>query len=205
MNKIHYKIFFFASAALMLLGTSLPYESEWTLKRTVDGMTVYTRDREGSEIKQVKLVMTVNANIEDINDVLIDASRQPEWVFKCTEAKDLGGQIETGWYYYSRIALPWPMDDRDLIAKVVGESNHGHYTSKSIAAPDRAPLVEDCVRITDFDVFTEYHALTDSTTQMTYELHSEPGGSVPNWLVNLFIDKGPVETMTKLKELVEEE
>jgi len=158
MTNPHFNIFFFVAAALMMLGTSLPYESEWTLKRTDDGMTVYTRDREGSDIKQVKLVMKVDADIEKINEVLIDASRQTEWVFKCTEAKDLGGQIETGWYYYSRIALPWPMDDRDLVAKVVGASDHGYYTSKSIAAPNHHPLVEDCVRITDFDVFTEYHA-----------------------------------------------
>jgi len=197
-------IFLIVSVALLFLAAEAPLEKEWVLKRYGDDMWVYTRDREGSEIKEVRLIMEVDASIDAINEVLNDASRQPEWVFHCSEAQDLGGEIESGWYYYSRIALPWPMDDRDLVAKVVGEQDGAVYLSKSIAAPTFKPEVEGCVRITDFDVSTSYEHLPTGGTKMTYEVHSEPGGAVPNWLVNLFIEKGPVETMTKLRDLVEE-
>ncbi len=190
-------------AGLFLLGSSLPYEKEWTLKRKGSEMWVYTRDRAGSDIKEVRLIMHVDADIHTINSVLNDATRQTEWVYRCEDAKDLGGHIDTGWYYYSRISMPWPMDDRDLVAKVVGEQVDGIYTSKSIAAPDYRPEVEGCVRLTDFDVSTTYEVLPSGETKMTYDLHSEPGGAVPSWLVNMFVDKGPVETMTKLRNLVE--
>ena len=178
---------------------------EWELKRSLDEMATYTRDRPGSDIKEVKLVMTVDATIDDLNAVLNDATRQPEWVFRCTEGRDLGGDpTADGWHYYSRIAMPWPMDDRDLIARVeVRPAPDGTYVSESVAAPDRLDAVEACVRITDFDVRTEYRPLPGGRTEVTYELHSEPGGRVPAWLVNLFIDKGPVETMTRLRALVE--
>ncbi|MFK8056357.1 MAG: START domain-containing protein [Saprospiraceae bacterium] len=203
MTKKHLAIFWFVAAAMLLLATTLPYEKEWTLKKTGKKMWVYTRDRAGSEIKEVRLIMEVDASITAINAVLNDASRQPEWVFHCTSAKDLGGKVDTGWYYYSRIALPWPMDDRDVIAKVIGQQDGDVYRSKSIAAPTFQPEVEGCVRITDFDVTTAYEALPDGSTKITYEVHSEPAGAVPSWLVNLFIEKGPVETMTKLRKIVE--
>ena len=203
MTRKLFGYFFFLIASLLLLATANPYEKEWTLKRKGGEMWVYTRDRAGSEIKEVRLIMNVDADIHTINSVLNDATRQTEWVYRCEDAKDLGGHIETGWFYYSRIDMPWPMDDRDLIAKVVGEQQDGVYTSTSIAAPAHRPEVEDCVRLTDFDVSTTYEALPSGQTRMTYELHSEPGGAVPPWLVNMFVDKGPVETMTKLRDLVE--
>lgn len=176
----------------------------WELKRGGDEMWVYTRDRAGSEIKEVKLVMNVDATIPEINAVLNDATRQPEWVFKCSEGRDLGGDVRAGgWYYYSRIDMPWPMDDRDVVGKVTGERSGALYTSHTVAAPKRTPKVEGVVRITDFDVSTSYRDLGRGRTEVTYQLHSEPGGKVPDWLVNLFVDKGPVETMTRLRDLVE--
>lgn len=190
-----------ASAAVAVLPVGL--SDGWELKRDGDEMWVYTRDRVDSEIKEVKLVMNVDATIPAINAVLNDATRQPEWVFKCSEARDLGGDIATGWYYYSRIDMPWPMDDRDVVGKVTGERSGAIYTSHTVAAPERTPEVEGVVRITDFDVDTAYRDLGGGRTEVTYRLHSEPGGKVPDWLVNLFVDKGPVETMTRLRDLVE--
>ena len=183
-------------------------QDDWELRRRLDDMATYTRNRAGSSIKEVKLVMTVEASIDDINAVLNDADRQPEWVYRCVEGRDLGGDaLAGGWHYYSRIDLPWPMDDRDLIARVEArpaEGNNGVYVSESVAAPERIEPVEECVRITDFDVRTEYRPLDGGRrTEVTYVLHSEPGGKVPAWLVNMFVDKGPVETMTRLKSLVE--
>lgn len=198
---------------LPLLGLSLfvgmaaalapPTSDAWELKREGREMWTYTRDRAGSDIKEVKLVMNVEASIEDINDVLNDAERQPEWVFRCTEGRTLGGNLNSGWYYYSRIDMPWPMEDRDVVGKVTGGREGKDYTSYTVAAPDKTPKVKDCVRLTSFEVSTKYKTLADGRTQVTYQLHSEPGGQVPVWLVNLFVDKGPVETMTKLRDLVE--
>lgn len=175
----------------------------WSLKRTGDKMWVYTRDKAGSDIKEVKLLMHVDASIAEINAILNEAERQPEWVFRCLEGRTLGGNINDGWYYYSRIDMPWPMVDRDLVAKVTGGRNGSSYKSQTVAAPNKTPKRNDCVRITEFEVHTAYKSLPSGLTEVTYQLHSEPGGAVPTWLVNMFVDKGPVETMTKLRDLVE--
>ena len=200
-----------AAAALSVVALLAPLPAAppavgdaWTLKRSGDEMWVYTRDRAGSSIKEVKLVMRVDASIDDINAVLNAAERQPEWVFRCLEGRNLGGDLNTGWYYYSRIDMPWPLDDRDVVGKVTGGRRGVSYVSRTVAAPKRTPKVDGCVRLTEFAVETSYKALAPDRTEVTYQLHSEPGGQVPSWLVNLFVDKGPVETMTKLRDLVED-
>jgi hypothetical protein len=38
------------------------------------------------------------------------------------------------------------------------------------------------------------------TIKAEYTLYADPGGSVPAWLVNLFIADGPLESFQKLKE-----
>ena len=176
----------------------------WALRSDGDEMWVYTRARAGSAIKEVKLIMNVDAGIHDLNAVLNEAERQPEWVFRCNEGRDLGGDINAGgWYYYSRIDMPWPLEDRDVVGRVKAHADGRTYTSHTVAAPERTPAVEGCVRLTDFDVNTTYRPLGEGRTEVTYELHSEPGGAVPAWLVNLFVERGPVETMTRLRDLVE--
>lgn len=187
----------------LLDATAPPAGNAWTLKRSGDEMWVYTRDRAGSPIKEVKLVMNVDATIDDLNGVLNDPERQPEWVYRCLKGKDLGGDMNSGWYYYSLIDMPWPMEDRDVVGKVTGGREGATYTSSTVAAPKRTPRVDGVVRLTTFEVNTRYAPLANGRTQVTYQLYSEPGGAVPTWLVNMFVDKGPVETMTKLRDLVE--
>ena len=202
------KFFYLLLSLLSLYGMAQAWSPAagdgWSLKRSGDEMAVYTRDRAGSSIKEVKLIMTVDASIATINEVLNDASRQPEWVYRCLEGRTLGGDLESGWYYYSRIDMPWPMDDRDVVGKVIGSRQGENYKSTTVAAPKRTPKVDGCVRLTEFEVKTSYRKLSESRTEVTYQLHSEPGGAVPAWLVNMFVDKGPVETMTKLRRIVEE-
>ena len=39
--------------------------------------------------------------------------------------------------------------------------------------------------------------------KVEYRLQMDPGGSIPAWLLNLFISKGPFESFTKLKEEIQ--
>ena len=38
---------------------------------------------------------------------------------------------------------------------------------------------------------------------MTYEVHTEPGGSVPSWLANSFVVDAPLQTLQGLRAKVE--
>lgn len=41
-------------------------------------------------------------------------------------------------------------------------------------------------------------------TEVTYQVHTEPGGSVPSWLANKFVVDAPFNTLKALKERAEQ-
>jgi hypothetical protein len=40
-------------------------------------------------------------------------------------------------------------------------------------------------------------------TEVTYQVHTEPGGSVPSWLANKFVVEAPFNTLKHLKARAE--
>ena len=40
-------------------------------------------------------------------------------------------------------------------------------------------------------------------TEVTYQVHTEPGGSVPSWLANKFVVEAPFNTLKALKAAAE--
>jgi len=42
-----------------------------------------------------------------------------------------------------------------------------------------------------------------NTLKIDYTLQLDPGGSIPAWLVNMFIANGPVETFRRLKKQIQ--
>ena len=43
----------------------------------------------------------------------------------------------------------------------------------------------------------------DNLTEVTYQVHTEPGGSVPSWLANSFVVDAPFNTLSGLRTLAE--
>jgi hypothetical protein len=43
---------------------------------------------------------------------------------------------------------------------------------------------------------------TQQTVHINYILEADPGGDIPAWLSNEFVDKGPFETFKKLGEIL---
>lgn len=67
------------------------------------------------------------------------------------------------------------------------------------AEPDYLPAVEGYVRVTRVDGFWQFTPLDDKT-EVTYQVHMDPGGSVPSWLANKFVVEAPFNTLRALRE-----
>jgi hypothetical protein len=61
---------------------------------------------------------------------------------------------------------------------------------------------EDHVRITDMVLGWDLEEDEQGVTHVTYVLRSDPGGSIPAWMVNLALEAGPTQTMNNLRDLV---
>lgn len=187
--------------------SSAQQASDWELKRQSDGLKVYIRDIAGSDVKQIKIETTLDASLHAVVAVLKDVPAYKEWIYKCLEAYRLQPAEPTSSLYYCKVDFPWPMSDRDFIAKsqLTQDSESRTVYIDVKGQPGRQKATAEAVRIRELDIHYELRPLPGGKTHMSYRLHSDPGGAIPTWLVNLVVDNGPVNTVKGMRAMLESE
>lgn len=162
----------------------------WVKAAETDGITVFTRDKPGSEVKEMKALGTIDAPPDAVWKVLRDypkyKERMPYTEVASVVATEDGGKVT---YFYSKISAPF-VSKRDYTLKIVDESDwkdgKGFLKSSWVIAADKGPPPTDgVVRLKINDGFWRLEPIDGGKrTQATYYLFTDPGGSVPKFLVN---------------------
>ena len=87
-------------------------DSDWELRKDKNGIQVYTREVEGSNLDEFKGVGTVNASVESIVQILQDADNMKDWLPDCKESELLKLE-QKDQYHYTITTAPWPVKNRD--------------------------------------------------------------------------------------------
>ncbi len=74
---------------------------------------------------------------------------------------------------------PWPVTDRDA------------YT-RSVMTADAAGS-------------WKFAPQADGVVEVTYQVHANPGGSLPDWLVNAIVVETPLNTLENLHDIIHDE
>lgn len=179
-------------------------QQEWKLKSEKNNIKIYTSPSPDSKIKALKVVCPIDARLSQLAAVLLDINATTEWVYK-TKLAVVQKQISPSEaIYYSEIDMPWPLSDRDFIARIKVTQNP---TTKIVTVdtenlPDFLPVKKDIVRVRHSEAKWIFKPLTNNKVLIEYILVVDPGGSIPVWLVNMFSTKGPFECFQKLKEQI---
>lgn len=195
MNRISLLIVVFFSLLTSSVCTAQEYP--WEFKKETKGIKVYTRDIADSNLKALKIIMEVDVSVNAIMSLLMNTKSYPQWVYKCSHAGPVKINSTLNTVDYYQIDFPWPFSDRDLYTNTVTtvHPETGIITSTSTGLADFGPERPGFVRVpTHFNqwIITPVSA---TETHLTYFLQSTPGGSIPNWLVNLAADQGPIKSM----------
>lgn len=195
-------------AVLFLVFSHFSYaqkkQANWHLKKSENGINVYTRSSDESAFKELRSTVTIKTSLNSIVALLNDFESYPEWVYRCSESKTLKRISETENFHYQTVEAPWPVDSRDFIVQLhLSQDPVTKVVSiKSTCKPDYIPRVPGRVRITEFKALWTLTPLKDGSVEIVYELLVNPGGYVPAWLVNLAVVDGPYETMLHVKDWV---
>ncbi|WP_183558010.1 START domain-containing protein [Mucilaginibacter sp. SP1R1] len=176
-------------------------EEPWTLSTNKEGIKVYTRHVPNSKIKAIKVECSLNATPAQLVAVLLDIKGSQDWVYH-TKSVSLIKQVSPSeLYYYSEVSVPWPVHNRDFIAhiKVTQDPTTKVVTVDAPCLPDMIPVKEDIVRIEHSVGKWVITPSDNGQIKVEYTLHVDAGGSVPAWLLNMFITQGPMESFKKLK------
>lgn len=179
-------------------------QPDWQLKKSSDGIEVYTRDAENSDFKELKSVGHLKTSMTSIIALIYDWESYPQWVYKCGKSSTLKKISETELLHYQTLIAPWPATDRDFIVniKIQQDVKTKIVLIKSYAIPDYIPPVFDNIRIKEFTASWTLTPEKDGSIELVYQLLVNPGGYVPAWIVNMAMIDGPLETMLNMKEWV---
>lgn len=177
---------------------------EWKLVSEADDIRVYRRPSAASTIDEVRIEATFRTTMPIFLDLISDVGRYPEWVYKCSEARMISEESDKEVIYYARTAFPWPLQDRDLViysSRSIDLAT-GIAVTTSTAQSKVMPTQAGVVRINQFDSVWKITPVSDSTIRVDYKVTTDPGGVLPDWVVNLGITSGPRKTMEQLAGMV---
>lgn len=175
----------------------------WELVKDKNGLKVYLHPTEGSPYKTYKGETTLTMKMEELYKVLIDVENYDKWVYECIESRLLSKVDNSEYTYYSVMHLPFPFDNRDMTTTMkVSFSNDTVFLATKLKKTDQIQP-KGLVAITAYDELTILIKIDDQHVRMIMEGYFEPGGSLPAWLMNMFLSEGPYESIMKIKELYE--
>lgn len=189
--------------AVSLLASAAAHAEEWKLAKDEDGIKVFLSEVPGSQYKAYRGVTTIKSDMATLRALQEDVSGSCTWIFQCSEQKLIKSEGAQSWTY-SRFSPPWPVTARDSIIRVTtSEEADGTVLRKLEGLPTYQPEEKGYVRVTKVDGFWKMTPKAAGEVEVTYQVTTEPGGSVPSWLANSFVVDAPFKTLQGMKERAE--
>ncbi|MCD1629792.1 START domain-containing protein [Marinobacter shengliensis] len=179
---------------------------EWTLRKEVDNIRIYTMDQSNSGFQAFKAVANLDVPLENLMAVMINPESCKEWVHNCTESYAFGQGDFHDRYAYSVNDMPWPVTDRDYVLRIRtrGNGDTGEVVMDLNAVPGMRAEFNSRVRVDRSDTLYRFTPNGDKT-RMVWVQHTEPNGALPGWLVNNLLVDIPVKSLQALEAVAKED
>jgi len=181
--------------------------AEFTLEKDKNGVKVYTRKIEGSSLKEFKGVTAIKTSLTSLVALMDDTDALPRWLHNCGEAKLVQHINQAERITYTTVKAPWPVSDRDTVtySKIVQDPKSKVITIYLKGMPDRYPVQKGRVRVPSLKGFWQFIPNKNGSVTVIYQLHSEPGGALPDALANSTVTDIPYHTLLNMHRIVKEE
>ena len=190
------------ACGLSVLLTGVAQAEDWKVAKNEDGIKVSLSEVPGSQYKAYQGVTLIKAPITTLRALQEDVAGACAWIHECKSQKLLKHEGNQSWTY-TQFNTPWPVTARDSVLKVTTTKGaDGSLTRTLKGEPKYIPEEKGFVRVSQVEGFWKFVPKGDQT-EVTYQVHTEPGGSVPSWLANKFVVDAPFNTLKALKTRAE--
>lgn len=194
----HVALVFGLSAVLV----PLAHADDWKQAKNEDGIKVDLSEVAGSDYKAYRGVTLIKAPLAKVRALQEDVAGACAWIHECKSQKLLKTEGDQTWTY-TQFNTPWPVTPRDSILHVTTTQDaDGSLTRKLEGVPKYLPEEKGFVRVAKVEGFWKLQP-KGNDTEVTYQVHTEPGGSVPSMVANKFVVDAPFNTLKALKEKAE--
>ncbi|MFZ8933519.1 MAG: START domain-containing protein [Bacteriovoracaceae bacterium] len=177
----------------------------WEFMYKKDGIKVFRKNIEGSPIVGFRGETIIYNQPEKVLGILMDNIYRTEWVDRLEKSEILERVSDREYIVYQIFKLPWPLSKRDFVYRgkltVDKKDNSVLVVMSSVDHPEapetvgiRAELISSRYRIRRLGKFM---------TGFEVEIHSDPRGLIPSFVVNLVQKSWPYKTLMSVKRQVE--
>jgi len=188
---------------LVLIGFSMAKaQGKWELKKSDNGIEVYTRKAATGNLKELRVICELNAAKAQLIGALQDIDSYNSWVFCNKKSEILKTENPDKIIYYTQTHLPWPLKDRDLIVELNINPTPDGFNAFVKSIPDYVPRNKDYIRVPYSLAQWHVTQASENKLKVDYTFSIDPGGSIPSWLVNATLAIGPYNSFMKLREIL---
>lgn len=168
------------------------------------GIAVYTRVVDGSNFKEYRAVMKIKATLSSLVALVDDISACHHWIHTCKAGRILKRISAKASYQYTINEAPWPVSDRDAVVynTISQDPENKSITVNILGVADYIPPRKDLVRVKKIKGYWRFTPLADNSVEVVYQVHNDPGGNLPSWLVNSVVVSQPYHTLLNMIKMV---
>jgi hypothetical protein len=178
-------------------------DGNWQFVKQSDGIVVERRVIAGSNLKEFRGQAVVQAPVASILAVFSDVPHATEWMDSCNGSRVVEDISDREKVVYNRTHAPWPVSDRDAALHniVRFDASDRRVELQFWSVEDaKAPPVKGVVRMPFLRGHWKLWPSADgSSTRVEYQVHANPGGALPDWLVNYVSRDLPYKTIEGLR------
>jgi len=178
--------------------------SPWSLKKDKNGIQIYTRAVQGSQLKEYKAIVNIRTDVASAQALILDFPSYTEWQHNCSDSKLLKKNNENDLYSYNLTDAPWPVSDRETIVRTEVSKNGEVVILQMTATPDMIPKKKGVVRVPAMNGFWQLTPKEGGITEVMQQVHADPGGSIPDWLANSAVVDTPYNTLLNMRKRLEQ-
>lgn len=165
-------------------------------------LQIFIRPWSDSDYIASKSSHIIHAPLEQVVAMIADVSSYDEWMENLKDFEVLERHPKEQYLIiYFRADLPWPFADRDMVQYIRYQQDPETkiVTFYGMAIDGGLPEKKGAIRIYEDISRGTIIPKKDGTTILIWEGHVEPGGWLPAWLVNSFIDETIRKTAKQIK------
>lgn len=201
------RLSFFVILSILFIHESIASaEESWKLEKDKNGIKVWTRKTPNSQLKEFLVSTTLNTTPERMVSFLKNVPQYDQWMFKVQpgSSKILKKVSDDDFYTYLIIDAPL-IKSRESISHMVFKEPDakGNIIISFEGAPNLIPLNDNYVRIPVIKAYFKIDPIGNGKVQLTHQAFSSPGGTIPDFLVNMGAVEAPFYMFSKIKEMIQ--
>jgi hypothetical protein len=183
---------------------SVSGQPDWKLVAHEDGIQVYCRSVAGSKIRALKATFEIHSGLRQVVSLLLDLNAAKQWIGHTKSCSLLKQISPSELYYYTEVALPWPLNNRDFVSHMEIFQDPVSYIV-TINIPPVSGMISErpgIVRINQAIGNWLLKPLGKGRIKVEYTLQVDPGGIIPAYVVNFFAVKAPILSIKKMQKIL---